>query len=162
MRPQTFDVLRRGVESALLASIPQVIVPKIEEKLFLPEGEDADLGPRLVEALAARLGKRLPEDVKWLGAASFHFGYAAIWGVMYALVQQRVRMNPWLGGAALSGFIYAITFPDWGGAVRCGSEPAPRFRSWPKEIVLASAPICFGFGTALLYGQGPKRRSSGW
>jgi len=155
--PSTFAVLRRGIEAGLIASVPQVIVPKLEEKLFLPHHEDADLGPRLIAALAKKVEKPLPEDVKWLAAASFHFGYAAFWGAAYAVVQQRVKMNPLLGGLTLATLIYLMTFPPWGGAVVSGSEDPPRKRTWRKEIVLASAPLLFGLGTALLYGRGAKR-----
>lgn len=157
--PSTFAVLRRGVEAALIASVPQVIIPKIEEKLFLPHDEDADLGPRLIAALAKKVEKPLPEDVKWLAAASFHFGYAAFWGAAYAIVQRRANVNPLTGGLTLSALIYLTTFPPWGGAVLTGSEDPPKHRTWRKEIVLASAPLLFGLGTALLYGRGPRRGS---
>lgn len=159
MKSRTFAVLRRGIESGLIASIPQVIIPKIEEKLFLPRDEDADLGPRLIEAIAEKVDAKLPEDMKWLGAASFHFGYAAFWGAAYALIQERARVNPLIGGLSLATFIYLITFPDWGGAVLTGSEEKTRNRSWEKEFVLATAPLVFGLGTALLYGRGPIRGS---
>lgn len=158
----TFAVLRRGIEAAMIASVPQVIIPKIGEKLFLPHHEDADLGPRLIEALAQKAQKPLPEDVKWLAAASFHFGYAAFWGAAYALVQQRVKANPVAGGLTMATIIYLMTFPPWGGAVLTGSEDHPRRRTWRKEIVLASAPLIFGLGTALLYGRGPKEGDGEW
>lgn len=146
----------------MIASVPQVIIPKVEEYLFLPDHEDADLGPRLIEALAEKAEAPLPEDVKWLAAASFHFGYAAVWGALYALTHERTRINPWIGGAAMSSLIYLMTFPRWGGAVQTGAEPPPERRSWKKEVVLATAPIVFAFGTALLYARGPKRRVPEW
>lgn len=152
----TFAVLRRGLEAGLIASVPQVIIPKIEEKLFLPHDEDADLGPRLIAALAKKVEKPLPEDVKWLAAATFHFGYAAVLGAAYGVVQQRVKAKPLVGGLTMSALIYLMTFPPWGGAVITGSEDPPRKRTWRKEIVLASAPLIFGLGTALLFGRGAK------
>ena len=155
-KPSLFAIVRRGVEAGLIASVPQVIVPKIEEKLFLPHHEDADLGPRLIAALAKKVEKPLPEDVKWLAAASFHFGYAAFWGAAYGVVQQRVKTHPLAGGLTMALLIYLITFPPWGGAVVTGSEDPPRKRTWRKEVVLASAPLLFGLGTALLFGRGAK------
>src|SRR5579862_6537317 len=128
MRRHTLDVIHRGIDSAVLASVPQVLVPKLEEKVFLNKDESADVGPRFIEALAKRLEKPLPEDVKWLG------------------------------GLALAGFIHLITFPRWGGAVLAGSEKKPDERPWRMEIVLASAPLIFGMLTALLYGDGPGSR----
>ncbi len=161
MNQRTIAALRRGVESAVIASIPQVLIPKMEEHLLL-DNDDADLGPRLIAALATKVERPLPEDMKWLGAASFHFGYAMFWGMVYAVIQDRAQINRWIGGIGLSAFIYLITFPRWGGAVLAGSEKPPRKRSWKRESVLATAPLAFGLGTALLYGRGPKRSCSEW
>lgn len=150
-----FPVLRRGIEAGVLASVPQVLVAKAEERLFLPEDETADVGPRFVVELAERAERRLPEDVKWLAASTFHFGYAAGWGALYALCHERWPVPPVAGGLTLAGVIWTITFPRWGAAVLMGSEREPRERSWGKELVLASAALVFGLGTALLYGRGP-------
>ncbi len=148
-------VLHRGVESAILAGVPQVIVPKIEERLLLPKG-GADLGPHFVEALARWAEQDLSEDTKWLAASAFHFGYSAFWGVLYALAYERCKMNPWLGGLGMAALIHLITFPRWGAAVQTGSEPPPKHRTWREEIVYVTAPLIFGLGTALLYGKGPR------
>lgn len=156
MRSRLRAVLRRGIESAMVASIPQVLVPKVEEWLFLREDESADLGPRFIDALARRVDRELPEDVRWLGASAFHFGYAAFWGALYALANERWRMRPWVGGQMLAAVIYLITFPSWGGAVLSGSEPAPRERTWRLEVMYATAPLIFGLVTAWLYGRGPE------
>ncbi len=155
----SFDlaVVRRGVESAVVASVPQVIVPKIEERLLLPGEGEADLGPHFIEALARGANRRLPEDTKWLAASAFHFGYASFWGVLYALAHERWQVRPWVGGLAMAALIHLITFPTWGAAVQTGSEPPPRHRSWRKEVVMLTAPLVFGLGTALLYGHGPAR-----
>ncbi len=155
MQPRTFAVLRRGIEAAFVAGVPQVLVPKIEERLLLPQGA-ADLGPHLIEALAERANKNLPEDIKWLSASAFHFGYSAMWGTLYALARERWKVRPWLGGLGLAALIHLVTFPAWGAAVQLGSEPPPRHRSWRAEIVYLTAPLVFGLGTALLYGDGPR------
>jgi hypothetical protein len=145
------------MEAAVLASVPQVLLPKLEEHLFLPHHEDADLGPRVIERAAELAEKRLPEDMKWLGASAFHFGYAMAWGAAYAVAYEKKPVEPWLGGVALSALIYGMTFPAWGLAVLSGSEDHPRKRTWRKEVILATAPIVFGMGTALIYGRGPGR-----
>ncbi len=147
--------LKRGIEAGLLASVPQVLLPKLEERLLLRRNEDANLGPRFIERLARMAGRPLREDTKWLAASTFHFGYATAWGALYALAHRRWRPHPALGGAALGALIYAITFPHWGGAVLTGTERPPHLRSWRVELVLATAALTFGFGTALLYGRGP-------
>jgi len=162
MTRRRLESLRLGVEAALVASVPQVLLSKLEEKLFLPPGEDADLGPRFVERLAARARRPLPEDVKWLAASAFHFGYAALWGALYALAYERRPVHPLAGGLLLAGVIYAITFTPWGGAVQSGAEMPPRQRSRRKEAVLVTAPLTFGLGTALGYGRGPRPWYRSW
>lgn len=157
MNERTTAVLHRGVEAAILASVPQVLLPKLEERLFLSEQESADLGPRIIERLARRFENPLPEDIKWLGASVFHFGYAALWGALYAVAYERRPVPPWLGGLGLGGLIYLITFPRWGAAVVTGIEKPPRERTWRMEAVLLTAPLVFGIGTGLLYGRGPRR-----
>jgi len=149
--------LRRGIEAGLIAGVPQVLITKAEEKLFLPPDEDADLGPRLISRLADWAREPLPEDMKWLAASAFHFGYAAAWGAAYSALYQRRPMKPWLGGLLLGGVIYGISFPAWGVAVRAGVERKPRQRSWRMEAVLATAAFSFGLGTALIYDRGPRR-----
>ena len=150
--------IKRGVEAGLLASVPQVLLPKVEERLLLPPGEDANIGPRFIERLADLHGRDLREDTKWLAASAFHFGYAAVWGALYALASRRWRLHPLAGGTALSVLIYAITFPHWGGAVLSGTEPPPHARTWQRELVLATAALTFGLGTALLYGRPAEHR----
>lgn len=158
MKRETIAVVRRGIECAIVASVPQVILPKLQELLWFREHESADLGPHFIARLAQRFEQPLPEDMKWLAASAFHFGYAMWWGAAYALVQRRLQLHPLVGGLALATTIYLITFPKWGGAVVIGSEPPPRKRSWRVEIAFATAPLVFGFVTALLFRHGPERR----
>jgi hypothetical protein len=151
--------MKRGIEAGLVASIPQVLLAKLEERLLFPPGEDADIGPRFIERLAHLVGSRPREDTKWLAASAFHFGYAILWGAAYGLAYRRWRTQPVLGGAVLSAIIYAITFPHWGGAVLTGAESPPHRREWRRELMLVTAATTFGFGTALLFGR-PRGRHS--
>jgi hypothetical protein len=154
------DPIKRGLEAGLIASVPQVLLAKAEERALLRRGEDADLGPRFIERLARLAGLRPREDTKWLAASAFHFGYATFWGTAYAMAYRRWRPHPLMGGAALGGLIYAITFPHWGGAVLAGAERPPHRRSWRQELVLATAALSFSFVTALLYGRGGEGRDA--
>jgi hypothetical protein len=156
MQPQTLAALRRGIEAGLIASVPQVLGTHLEERLLgLPQGS-ANIGPRFIQQLGKLTRQRLSEEVRWLGAASFHFGYAASWGAIYALAHQRRPLRPVVGGLLLSVAIYAVTFPNWGMATRTRTERAHRWRSWRRELLLLTPPIIFGMGTALLYGRGPR------
>lgn len=158
MRTRTFQILRRGIEAGVVAGIPQVLLAKVEERLFLPPKEDANLGPRFVQRVSEAAGHRLNEDEKWIAASAFHFGYAAFWGAAYALAHERRPVHPALGGALLSTVIYLITFPRWGGAVLTNTERPPERRSHRMGAVLLTAATTFGMCTALLYGSGPDRR----
>lgn len=156
MDPHTRAALRRGIEAAVLAGVPQVVLPKVEEVLLLEPEESADVGPHFIQALAHHARKPLPEDMKWMGAAAFHFSYSAAWGAAYAMAYERRPVHPWVGGLLLGGLIYVVTFPRWGVAVLTGTEDPPGERSWRQELVLATAPLTFGLVTALLYGRGPR------
>ena len=150
--------IKRGIEAGLIASVPQVLFAKAEERLLTPPGEDADIGPRFIERIARQQRLRVREDTKWLAASAFHFGYAVFWGGLYAAAYRRWRPHPLLGGTVLGALIYGITFPHWGGAVLTGTERPPHRRSWRQELILATAAMTFGLGTALLYGRGPASR----
>ena len=70
--------IKRGIEAGLVASVPQVLVAKAEERFLMPPGEDADLGPltpllatgiidsfgimELLEFIRGRFGVVLPEN----------------------------------------------------------------------------------------------------
>lgn len=156
MKQETFAALRRGIEAGLVASVPQVLGTHFEEKLLdLPQGS-ANIGPRFIQRLGKLTRQRLSEEIRWLGAASFHFGYAATWGALYALAYQRRPLHPAIGGLILSGAIYAVTFPNWGVATKTRTEKPPRRRGWRRELLLLSPPLIFGMGAALLYGRGPR------
>lgn len=156
MQPKTLAALRRGVEVGLVASVPQVLGTHLEERLLdLPQGS-ANIGPRFIRQLGKMARKRLSEEIRWLGAAGFHFGYAAWWGAVYALAYEKRPVHPAVGGLLLSGLIYGFTFPNWGMATRTRTERAPKRRSWRRELFLLAPPLIFGLGTALLYGRGPR------
>jgi hypothetical protein len=156
MDPHTLASLRRGMEAGLIASVPQVLGTHLEEKLLdLPQGS-ANIGPQFVQRLGEMVRKKLSEEVRWLGASAFHFGYAALWGALYALAYKKRPLPPALGGLLLSTAIYAVTFPRWGGATRTRTTPPPEWRDWRMELLLITPPLIFGMGTALLYGRGPR------
>jgi len=157
MDPHTLASLRRGVEVALVASVPQVLAPQVEERLLALPAGSASIDPRFIQRLGEMANRELPEDIRWLGASAFHFGYAAFWGALYALAYERRPVHPILGGLLLSGLIYGITFTRWGGATQTRTEPPPERRDWRMKLLFLTPPVVFGLGTALLYGRGPRR-----
>jgi hypothetical protein len=156
MEAETFAALRRGIEAGLVASVPQVLGTHLEEKLLhLPEGS-ANIGPRFIQRLGKLTRQRLSEEIRWLGGAAFHFGYAATWGALYALAYQRRPLHPAIGGLLLSGSIYVLSFTNWGVATKTRTERPHHRRGPRRELLLLTPPLIFGLGTALLYGRGPR------
>src|SRR5215471_986465 len=99
-----------GVLAGLIAGIPQVVVTQTETQVFDLPREQADIGPRFVERLAKHLGTSLSDPAQWLLATAFHFGYAAQWGGLYALLQEWRRTPPLVGAPMLAALIYALAF----------------------------------------------------
>lgn len=159
MQDQRNNTVVQGVESGLAAGMVQVIVGKVEEKLLLPPGEDADIAPRLVRRLADDVGERLSPPTAWALGTAFHFGYSAFWGGLYALARERYRFAPLAGGAILGGIIYGITFPSWGGAVHAQTERPPGQRSRRMTFVALSVASTFGIATAMLYERRRNREA---
>lgn len=144
------STLARGAAAGVGAAVIQAAIGKTEEKLLLPPWEDADIAPRLMERLGEMAGVEIDDATKWVLGTVFHFGYGAAWGMLYAAATEKRRVNPLLGGLALGGLIYAITFPRWGGAVQTGTERPPEARTREMELVAASVTSGFGVSTALL------------
>src|SRR4051795_8300013 len=83
------QAVTRGIVAGLIAGIPQVLVTQIETAAFGLPREQADIGPRFVRRLAERIvGEAMAEPMHWLLATLFHFGYAAQWGALYAILQE--------------------------------------------------------------------------
>lgn len=142
-----------GAAAGVVGSVVQAAIGKSEELAFLPEREDSDLAPRLMDRLAEHMGHELPTPAAWALGTAFHLGYGAWWGGLYALVREHRQIHPLAGGVALGSFIYLITFPKWGGAVQTDTERPPRNRSYGMEVVAASVTLGFAISTSMLYEQ---------
>lgn len=145
----TRSVLARGALAGAVGAAVQALVGKLEERAFLPHDGDADLAPRLAERLAERAGYDLSEAGKWVLGTGFHYGYGAAWGMTYAAADRRLPLHPVIGGSLLGGFIYAITFPRWGGAVQLDVVEEPRRREPAMTAFGWSAALAFGLTTSL-------------
>ena len=141
----------RGAAAGLVGTMVQTTIGKGEDLAFLPPWENADIAPRLIDRLAEDLGYDIPEWAEWTLGTAFHLGYGATWGAIYAAAHERYRPHPVVGGMALGGLIYAITFPRWGGAVQTRTERPPEQRTWAMEVVAISVALGYGLATALTY-----------
>ena len=142
--------LLRGALAGTVASTVQAAVGASESALFLPEHEDANIAPRLMDRLARDMGEELPLELEWILGTIFHFGYGATWGMLYALLEEEIDLHPAIGGTALGALIYGITFPRWGGAVQTDVERPPEVRTRRMTFVAASVALTFGLTTAFV------------
>ena len=140
--------LVRGALAGTAASVVQAAIGASESALMLPEHEDANIAPRLVDRIAGDLGEDLPLEAEWILGTLFHVGYGATWGMLYALAEDELNLHPAVGGAALGALIYAITFPRWGVAVQTDVERPPEARTTRMTFVAASVAMSFGLATA--------------
>lgn len=145
--PPTSAVLRGSI-AGISGSLVHAAIGAAESALILPDHEDANIAPRLMDRLARDLGKEMPIEAEWALGTFFHFGYGAAWGILYSLIDEEFEVHPALGGAALAALIYAITFPRWGGAVQTQVERPPQVRTRRMSLVAASVTISFGLTTA--------------
>jgi len=135
----------------VVASVVQAAVGASESATFVPDGENANIAPRLMARLAARGGGSLTAAERWTLGTTYHLAYGAGWGALYGIVRERSGVHPVLAGTALGAAIYGITFPRWGGAVLLDVERPPGARSREMEVVLASVTLSFGLATAAVY-----------
>ena len=154
----TPSTLLRGAAAGVAASVVQAAIGKAEDLAFLPPHESADIAPRLVDRLAKKAGLEPERSTEWVLGTVFHVGYGAAWGMAYGLAQERLRLEPAVGGLLLGGLIYGITFPTWGGAVQTDTERPPEARTKRMEAVAVSVAFGFGLATALIYGELARER----
>src|SRR3954468_21730260 len=149
----------RGVAARLSAGVPQVAVTQAETALFGLPREQADIGPRFVRQLAQRVnGESLSEPTHWLLATLFHFGYAAQWGALFAVLHEQRPTPPLVGGPLLAALIYALAFSPWGAATQTGTERPPERRSNRETLLHWTAALTFSMTTAYVY-RWLRRRS---
>jgi len=145
------SALVHGLVAGLVAGIPQVLVTQAEGRLLRLPGRRADIGPRFVQRVAQHLGQPLSPPLHWALAAVFHFGYAAQWGSLYGLAQQRRPVGPLVGGPLLATLLYVLAFSPWGAATRAGAERAPARRPERESLLHWTAALTYGLVTAYTY-----------
>jgi hypothetical protein len=154
------QAVTRGIAGGLIAGIPQVVLTQVETAVFGLPREQADIGPRFIQQLARRaIGASPSEPMNWLLATAFHFGYAAQWGSLYALLHEYRPTPPLVGGPLLAAVIYALAFSPWGAATQTGTERPPERRSDRETLLHWTAALSFGLTTAYAY-RWLRRRSA--
>jgi hypothetical protein len=148
--------LVNGAAAGLAAGIPQVLVTQAEARLLGLPGSQADIGPRFVQRVAERLDTRPPRHQRWLLAGGFHFGYAAAWGLAYAVLQRWRPAQPHVGGPLLAALIYTLAFSPWGVATQTHTERPVATRPTRETLLHWTAVLSFSLPLAYLYARSER------
>lgn len=140
-----------GALAGLVAGIPQVLLTQLEAWLLPVSRSNADIGPRFVRRLSERMDADLDRAQHWLVAGAFHFGYAAFWGGLYALLQSWRPAQPHVGGPLLAALIYTLAFSPWGAATQTGTERPVEHRRARETLLHWTAALSFSLSLAYLY-----------
>jgi hypothetical protein len=156
MQPAQPDLIK-GALAGLVAGVPQVLLTQAEARLLGLPGRQADIGPRFVHRVGERLDTPPKHEERWLLAGLFHFGYAAGWGVFYALLQRWRPAQPHVGGPLLAALIYALAFSPWGAATQTGTERPVETRPTRETLLHWTAALSFSLAVAYLYARLERR-----
>ena len=148
----------KGAALGLVAGIPQVLLTQLEARLLGLPGDQADIGPRFVHRVGEHLDSPPRRAERWLLAGAFHFGYAAGWGVLYALLQRWRPARPHVGGPLLAALIYALAFSPWGAATQTGTERPVQTRPTRETLLHWTAALSFSMSLAYMYSRLARRR----
>lgn len=140
-----------GVAAGLFAGVPQVLAAQVVGGM-VGKRKEADVGPRFVQRVGQKLGKRPSRPERWWLAGAFHFSYSAGWGIAYSTaceVAGARRMSPALSGGLLGAVIYSVAFSRLGAGTLVGAERHPdrrEERDWAVQLTSA-----FSFALILAY-----------
>src|SRR5919109_76939 len=107
--------LLNGAIAGLLATVPMTISMFVGWRL-LPEREKYPLPPRqIVGEITERLGKKGQPTEGELEAATLfsHFGYGALSGSTYALLEQRIPLKSGLTGGLAGLILWPCSYLGW-------------------------------------------------
>ncbi len=153
LQTQSRNWLMKGVVAGLIAGIPQVALTQLEAWILPGPRGYADIGPRFVQRVSQRADANLEPEQHWWLAAAFHFGYAAWWGGLYAVLQRWRPAQPHVGGPLLAALIYTLAFSPWGAATQTGTERPVEQRAMRETLLHWTAALSFSLTLAYLYAR---------
>ncbi|HEV2121424.1 MAG TPA: hypothetical protein VGW38_01450 [Chloroflexota bacterium] len=140
----------RGVPAGLIGATFQVVAGWLLAKVLLPEGQDNNIAPRLVQRTLATLGRPEQPVRDWLLGSLFHFGYGAGWGIALARGRTLARLPGVLVAFPISLMIYLVAFSRVGAGTILQVEEHPTQRPMGKKGALLGVVVAYTLSTGLL------------
>ena len=139
-----------GAGIGLLGAGVQTMIGLLLDRLFLPNGEDNNIAPRLVMRSFQRLGygENGPRD--WALGTVFHFGYGAMWGAVLNVARARTGVPASVLAIPVGATIYGLAFSRAGVGTRTGTEQHPDLRLGRKQVSLMAVANAYAVATGLL------------
>ena len=136
--------LLKGAAAGFVATAPMTLTMLLGWRM-LPQSERYPLPPRLItEEISERVGIRGQLDENQLvGLTLFsHFGYGAIFGAVYAVLDHGIPMHPSLRGTLAGLAIWVGSYLGWLPAMEI-LRPATR-HPWRRNLLMIIAHIVWG------------------
>lgn len=106
---------------------------------------------KLMEAVAQKHAVEISQPQAMAAGMGVHMGYSALWGAIYGIVQDRLRLPDVLHGLLLGGLVYAADFREWGLLPRVGALPPPSAQEPVQAAIPMVAHAVFGLTTAKVF-----------
>jgi uncharacterized membrane protein YagU involved in acid resistance len=146
----SFRKLVEGAAAGLIATAPMSVFMLIGWTL-LPQREKYPLPPRLItEEITERIGidDRLSEN-QLVGFTIFsHFGYGALFGLLYALFEERMSMHFSLKGVVAGLALWIGSYLGWLPALGI-LRPAAQ-HPWRRNLLMIVAHVVWGVTLSVL------------
>ena len=150
-RPTARQAAAAGALAGLLASIAQSAIGYVIDRALLPPEHDNNISPRLVDRATNKVGVATHPVVDWTAGVLFHFAYGIGWGVLYGLVQLKLRAPKLLLGSGFGAAIWLAAFSHVGVGTHTQTEQHPDHRPLTKQLDLLAIPFAYALPLALLY-----------
>jgi uncharacterized membrane protein YagU involved in acid resistance len=139
-----FSKLLKGAVAGFVATVPMSISMLIGWRL-LPEREQYPLPPRLItEEIAERVGiEDRVSETEVIGFTIFsHFGYGALFGSIYPLLAEKLRIHSSLTGAFIGLAVWIGSYLGWLPATGI-LRPATQ-HPWRRNLLMIIAHLVWG------------------
>lgn len=156
-QPSYLDATKSGALAGVLASVVQVLVGLLLDKLLLPPRQHNNIAPRFVKRLFQLRGKPAEPARDWVLGTVFHLGYGLGWGSGFGLARRGTGLPSPILSSLTGLLIYLAAFSGIGAGTLTWTESSPRRRSWRKQLSLVAVAWTFALSTGAFYDRLVRR-----